>query len=432
MATFSILTLGCRANQADSERIAEIMLKGGYRQVSAEAFADIGIMNSCTVTAEADRKGGQMLRRLQRKCGLVVATGCGAAKRGGLAEHIPEGVLVVPPSERESILQLIEKRLFSAAGPALRLKKDVHTNKEEQETENRFIRHRTRALLKVQEGCNHMCSFCIVPMVRGPLKSFDAELLLPEVERLVRKGFKEIVFTGTHLALWGRDPQSRLLFRERKCEGRNFADLAEDLILRSQGVRFRVSSIEPMSFPEKLLDLMKAYPDRLCPHLHLVMQHASDAVLRRMRRDYSLAEYEELAVKFLRSVPGACLTTDILLGFPGESEEDMEILEGFLRRIPFYHLHVFPYSRRKGTPAAEMADQIPEPVKKERVRRIIALGEESARRVYDSFRGTERAVLVERASKKPGCVIGTADNFLSVEFQGDSSLIGEIVKVKIP
>lgn len=277
-----------------------------------------------------------------------------------------------------------------------------------------------------------MCSFCIVPMVRGPLKSFDAELLLPEVESLVRKGYKEIVFTGTHLALWGRDPQSKMLFRERKCEGRNFADLAEDLILRTRGVRFRVSSIEPMSFPEKLLDLMKAYPDRLCPHLHLVMQHASDAVLRRMRRDYSLAEYEELAVKFLRSVPGACLTTDILVGFPGESEADMEILEGLLRRIPFYHLHVFPYSRRKGTPAAEMADQIPEPVKKERVRRIIALGEESARRVYDSFRGTERAVLAERASKKPGYVIGTADNFLSIEFQGDSSLIGEIVKVKIP
>ncbi|MBQ7501599.1 tRNA (N(6)-L-threonylcarbamoyladenosine(37)-C(2))-methylthiotransferase MtaB [bacterium] len=438
MPTFSILTLGCRANQSDSQRIAELLRQGGYEQVGQEEFADIGIMNSCTVTAEADRKGGQMLRRLQRKCSLVIATGCGTAKKGGLWDHIPEGVVIVPPSERENILRIIEKQQINitvgkrAANDA---NSDVCASKEDSGSEasaDSFVRHRTRALLKVQEGCNHMCTFCIVPMVRGPLKSFEADELLPKIDGLIKEGFKEIVFTGTHLALWGRDPKSKILFRERGCEGRSFADLVEELILKTEGVRFRISSIEPMSFPKKLLDLMKAYPDRLCPHLHLVVQHASDRILKAMHRDYTLEEYEALAAEFLNSVPGACLTTDILLGFPGETEEDMEILEAFLRRVPFYHLHVFPYSRRQGTPAAEMADQVPEPIKKERVRRIIALGEESARQVYDSFRGTERAVLVERSAKRPGYVSGTADNFLSVEFEGDASLIGEIVKVKIP
>ena len=404
MATYTIITLGCRANQADSELIEELLLKAGLRRGEVNQAADIGIVNSCTVTQEADRKTGQMLRRLLAKCKVVVLTGCGAARKGGMAGRVPEGVVVVPPQEREDILKYLGLSINLTNLP---------------KTKSLFGRHRTRALLKVQEGCNHMCTFCIVPLVRGPLRSWQIEELLPKVNKLVDEGYREIVFTGTHLALWGRR------------EGKDLADLIEGLIENTSGVRFRISSIEPMSFPRRIFALMRSHPDRLCPHLHLVIQHASDKILRSMHRDYTLAEYESLATEFIKTVPGAVLTTDVLLGFPGETEEDIAILEDYLRRRPFYHLHIFPYSKRQGTVAASLPDQVEESVKKERVHRLMSLGEELAQGVYDSFKGQRRPILIERKSQKPGFMLGTADNFLSVEVPGDESLIGQIVMEEI-
>ncbi len=434
MATFSILTLGCRANQADSELLGEILKQHGLKQVQVSESADLGIVNSCTVTAEADRKAGQMVRRLSKICRFVMVTGCGAAARGGLITRnmLAENVIILPPGQREKIIDHLP---FTAK--ELKVDNLSQSSKEGvsslsfEQTRKESVQHRARALLKVQEGCNHMCTFCIVPMVRGPLVSFSPEELIPKVKKLAEEGYREIVLTGTHLALWGRDSRSK---KQAKAEGKpekNFADLLEALIKNTQEVRFRISSIEPMSFPEPILDLMVAYPDRLCPHLHLVIQHASDKILAAMHRDYTLAEYDSLAEKFLSKVPGACLTTDILVGFPGETEEDVAILEKYLRRRQFYHLHVFPYSQRQGTVAAKLAGQISEQVKKERVRKIIELGAQSAEMVYNSFVGTTRQVLAERPSGREGFLTGTADNFLTVEFPGKISDIGKIMPIEI-
>jgi len=434
MATFSILTLGCRANQADSELLGEVLKRHGFKQVQTNESADLGIVNSCTVTAEADRKAGQMVRRLSKICRFVMVTGCGAAAKGGLITKnmLADNVIILPPGQREKIMDYLP---FAAM--EVKVNDPADSSKEEAQhlsfaqAREDSVQHRARALLKVQEGCNHMCTFCIVPMVRGPLVSFTPEELIPKVKKLAEEGYREVVLTGTHLALWGRDSRSK---KQAKAEGKpeqNFADLLEALIKNTQDVRFRISSIEPMSFPERILDLMIAYPDRLCPHLHLVIQHASDKILAAMHRDYTLAEYDNLAEKFLRKVPGACLTTDVLVGFPGETEEDMDILLNYLSRRKFYHLHVFPYSKRQGTVASELSNQVPEQVKKERVRKVIELGAQSAEDVYDSFANTTRKVLAERPSGREGFLIGTADNFLTVEFPGKVSDIGKIMPIEI-
>lgn len=404
MPTFSIQTLGCRANQADSERLRQILLEAGFLEVPFGKPADCAIVNTCTVTGEADRKSRQTLRRASREAGTVVATGCGVAERGGL-EILPGAVLKLAPENRESLLELLDVPGCPGATPPGFGLQAGHT----------------RALLKVQEGCDHFCSYCIVPYVRGRSRSTQAQALVGEARRLEEAGHREIVLTGIHLAVWGRDlPGSP-----------DLADLLDRLLEGTRSVRFRLSSIEPMSFPRRILERMARFPDRVCPHLHLALQHASDAVLKRMRRDYTWGEYDLLAREFLTSVPGGCLTTDVLVGFPGETEDDFEVLKSSLRRLPFLHLHVFPYSPRKGTAAAHHPDQVLETVRKERSEQVIRLGERLARVVRRGFRGQIRPVLVERAGPLPGEVMGTADNSLPVIFPGTPALLGRIVPVRL-
>ncbi len=404
MATFSISTLGCRANQADSERISQLLRAAGMRELPAGERVDCAIVNTCSITAEADHKSRKMLNRRLRESSLVIATGCGITERGGLKD-VPEGAIVVAPGQHDSLVSILRERgldLGEAQPPDVR-------------------QHRTRALIRVQDGCDHFCSYCIVPYVRGRLHSFAVDELVHQVQRLEREGYKEIVLTGIHLAKWGQEWEDK----------RSLADLLRAFLEVTQAVRFRLSSVEPIAFPRELIALMREQPQRICPHLHLPLQHASDAILRRMRRDYTLAEFEELAQLFLREVPHAVLTTDILVGFPGESEADMELLHQHLERIPYYHLHVFPYSRRPGTAANTYRDQLPAQIKKERVERVIAWGEEYKQRVLASFKGCQLPVLVERVVPGTGKVCGTADNYLSLELPGDETMLGQIVMATV-
>ncbi len=404
MPTFSIQTLGCRANQADSEQLRQILLGAGFLEVPFGSPADCAIVNTCTVTGEADRKSRQTLRRASRQAGTVVATGCGITRRGGL-QALPGAVLKLAPESREQVLELLGAS-GCPGGTALR---------------HGLQAARSRALLKVQEGCDHFCSYCIVPYVRGRSRSTPAQALVEGARRLEEAGHREIVLTGIHLAVWGRDLPGRP----------DLADLLDRLLERTRQVRFRLSSIEPMSFPHRILERMARFPDRVCPHLHLALQHASDALLKRMRRDYTWAEYDLLARDFLGSVPGACLTTDVLVGFPGETQADFEVLTDRLRTLPFLHLHVFAYSPRKGTAAALYPDQVPEIIRKTRSEQVIRLGERLARAVRHRFRGRVRPVLVERAADRAGEWLGTADNFLSVRLPGPPALLGRIVPVRL-
>ena len=374
----------------------------GFQQVPFGTPADCQIVNTCTVTREADRKSAQFVRRAERTGGVVVATGCGVAARGGL-KGVGASVLRLPPDQRDDILALLGAEDCPSA---LSLEKT--------------LRHkRARALLRVQDGCDQFCTFCIVPYVRGRSRSLSAAQLLERVIKLQAEGFQEIVLTGIHLSAWGHDFSQRL------------SDLLGFLLRSTSGVRFRLGSVEPDLFPREVFHLMLEYPERLCPHLHLVIQHASDRILEKMHRGYTLAHYDSLVTEFVESVPGACLTSDVMVGFPGEEEADFAILRDYIARTPYYHLHVFPYSSRPGTAASKFAGQVSSELKQARRDQLIRLGEQKRRQFQKASLGQRRHVLVEACSPSRGWVEGTADNYLAVRLRGGSALIGKIVQVEL-
>lgn len=400
--TFSIHTLGCRANQTDSDRLVEILSGAGMLQVPFGQPATVQIVNSCTVTREADRKSAQMVRRAERLGGTVVATGCGVATRGGLKGG--GAVLRLPPENREKILDLLG---VQGCPSGSRLESSLS--------------RRTRALLRIQDGCDQFCTFCIVPYVRGRSRSIAVPQLVLQAQNLAAEGYCEIVLTGIHLSAWGADFENPL----------GLDHLLQSLIDQVPLVRFRLSSVEPDLFPSTIFELMRRYPQRLCPHLHLVIQHASDKILERMHRGYDLAHYHRLVDEFIHTVPLACLTTDVMVGFPGETDEDFAILMKYLRRTPFYHLHVFPYSVRPGTAAARFVDQVDATVKNRRRDLLLQLNERKRRAFQCSMRGKTLSVLVEELSPQAGWVVGRAQNFVQVQVRGGPARLGHTIAVEV-
>ncbi len=396
-------TLGCRANQSDSERLREILLGAGFDEVEFSQPADVRVVNTCTVTSEADRKSAQVVRRGLRLGGQVVATGCAVAARGGLqGSRLPGSVLRLPPGQSENLLRLIGA--------------DNCPNAELVDQETAQLR--TRALLRVQDGCDQFCTFCIVPYVRGRSRSFPIEQLVQEAGRLERMGYREVVLTGIHLAVWGREL------------GLDLSHLLGALLSATSRVRFRLSSIEPDCFPVAIFDLMRRHPERVCPHLHLALQHASDRVLERMHRDYDQAHFSRLVEAFF-TIPGACLTSDVMVGFPGESEADFTILKHYLRRQPFFRLHVFPYSPRPGTAAARFSDQVPVELRNRRRDELLALGERKRLAYLRAQRGCERDVLVESTGSREGTVEGLTENYVPVVLRGGPALRGHLVRSRL-
>lgn len=403
MPSFAVHTLGCRANQTDSERLREILLGAGFEEVEFHQSADVRIVNTCTVTSEADRKSAQFVRRGLRLGGKVVATGCAVAARGGLqGARLPGSVLRLPPGQSEGLLSL----LGASACPSSEL------------VDGEASQLRTRALLRIQDGCDQFCTFCIVPYVRGRSRSFPADQVVEEARRLERSGYREIVLTGIHLAVWGKEL------------GLDLADLLEQLLLATESVRFRLSSIEPDCFPPRIFELMAAHPQRVCPYLHLALQHASDRVLERMHRDYDQAHFTCLVEQFIR-IPGACLTSDVMVGFPGETEADFSELVRYVRRQPFFRLHVFPYSPRPGTAAAKFSDPVPPEVRNRRRDALLALSERKRVAYLRSQRGQERSVLVEGPGPRPGTMEGLTENYVPVLLRGGMALRGHLVRAEL-
>ena len=296
------------------------MLGAGFAEVPFGEPADCQILNTCTITREADRKSAQMLRKAQRLGPQVVVTGCAVAERGGLSGKLPGSVLRLPPENRDRLLELLDAQHCPSGAQLETLLP-------------RKPRH--RALLRIQDGCDQFCTFCIVPYVRGRSRSQPTEKILEQAREFVAQGYKEIVLTGIHLSAWSEGE-------------RDLSHLLESLLPATEGVRLRLSSVEPDLFPRRVFALMRTFPKRICPHLHLVLQHASDDVLRRMHRGYDLAHYEGLVQEFTQTVEGACLTTDLMVGFPGETEVEFQQLLNYVRRTPFYRVHMFRYSSRPG------------------------------------------------------------------------------------
>ncbi len=396
-------TVGCKLNQAETQLLARQFAQAGYRLVSADDEADVYILNTCTVTHVADRKCRQRLRLAHRRNpgGVVVAIGCYAERaRHELAQI--EGVdLVLGNSEKSNLMGRLEKsgRLsrpsYSQAGSAI-------------------ADFRTRALVKVHDGCNSSCSYCIVPLVRGGEKSIPIDRVIGEVRQRVADGYKEVVLTGVKIGLY-------------RYQGIGLQGLLERILAETDVERLRLSSLQPGEISPELIELW--HDKRLCRHFHLSLQSGSDGVLRRMKRGYTVGGYQRAVALIRDVVPGVAITTDIIVGFPGETEAEFEESYKLCRQIGFSRIHVFPYSPRQGTQAALMPDGVGDGVKRERSRRMLALAEESAHNFRQRFLGKTMTVLWEKQSG--GVWAGLTDNYIRVYTKSSEDLANRLLPVKL-
>ena len=397
-------TLGCKLNQAETELLAKQFVNAGYRLVSPVDDADVYILNTCTVTHIADRKSRHRLRlaHWRNPEAVLVATGCYAQRAPHELAQI-EGVdLVLGNEEKPHLLELLEES-GGISNPA-----PVGSN-----TDYRSG-FRTRAFIKVCDGCNSFCSYCIVPMVRGREKSLPAEQVVDEVRHRIADGYREVVLTGTEIGSYNYD-------------GVNLGKLLEYILAETGVERLRLSSLQPQGIFPELIGLWR--DQRLCRHFHLSLQSGSDGVLSRMKRRYSASEYQQVVSLIRALVPGAAITTDIIVGFPGETSEEFGQSYQLCRKLEFARIHVFPYSPRQETEAAQMPNQVGDKVKRERSQRMLALAKESAQNFRQQFLGKTMPVLWEQQSD--GIWSGLTDNYIKVYTRSDSDLTNKLLPVKL-
>ncbi|MBZ4686788.1 MAG: threonylcarbamoyladenosine tRNA methylthiotransferase MtaB [Clostridia bacterium] len=411
--------LGCKVNQNEVEALKNIFRKEGYVVVPFHEKADVYVIHTCTVTHISDRKSRQFIRKAIKNNpeAVVAVTGCYAQVSPHEIAKIPGVDIIIGTKDRHRIVQLVEE--VKEKNEILNL---VDESKFYKEFEELPLANpdRARAFLKVQEGCDRYCTYCIIPYARGPVRSRDPESTITEVKKLVSQGYLEVVLTGIHTALYGKD----------------FADEDVDLswlierLAKIDGLkRLRVSSIDPDDFTPRLLKVMTENPV-VCPHFHIPLQSGDDRILKKMGRRYTTADYESLVEEIKKRKPGAAITTDIMVGFPGEDEEKFTNSYKFVEKMPFSDLHVFKYSKRQGTPAAKMKDQVEPAVKNERSEKLIKLAEGKFSHYAANFLGCWKEVLVERKLEN-GYWEGHTDNYLPVQFSahGDADLGCQLVNV---
>ena len=431
------VTLGCKVNQADSSAIAQLFWEADYQIVTADEPADVVVVNTCTVTNIGDSKSRQLIRRMVRKHpeSLVVVMGCYAQAAPDEILEI-EGVdLVFGTQGRSGILDWIERvkkegKPQNALGELWRTEEFEEFESPEgyEKSKERFqppIKHRTRAFLKIQDGCDQNCTYCIIPAARGPSRSRRPENVLTEARRFVENGCQEIVLTGIHTGYYGLD------FGEESGQVRNLASLINQLTDINGLRRLRLSSIEPMEYTDELIGCIAASA-KVCPHVQIPLQSGSDRVLAKMNRPYTVKEYKILLDKFRQKIPDLAVTTDIIAGFPGETEEDHSDTLAFVEKCGFAGINVFPYSRRTGTPAASYPAQVPKQVKERRVKDLLQAARRSQRAFVQSFLGRETEVLVERIDSA-GRGIGHTPHYITVRipagFQGEPLAPGKFVRL---
>lgn len=415
--TFSILTLGCKVNQYESEAMSEIFEKRGYREVGNDEFSDVYIVNTCTVTNLSDRKSRQFIRKSKKKNpdSVVAVVGCYSQVSPDEVKNI-EGVdVVIGTTERNKIVDLIEES--KASHEKINIVKDLKNVREFANTTNFDSNNRTRAYMKVQDGCNRFCTYCIIPFARGPIRSRTIEDSVREARTLADRGFKEIVLTGIHIGSFGMDMGDMRLI-----------DLIE-AIAEVDGIeRIRLSSVEPIIITDEFME-RAVKTGKLCDHFHLSLQSGSNNILKAMNRRYTREEYIEKANIIRKYMPNAGLTTDIIVGFPGEREEDFQDSMRIVREVGFSRIHVFKYSKRKNTKAAVMKNQIDGNVKKERSEKLIALGEEYQEIFERENMKTPQSVLFEEEDK--GEYYGYTTNYIRVKAKSEVDLKNKIKSVKI-
>lgn len=422
MSTVAFHTLGCKVNHYETDTMWQLFKKAGYERVDFDDKADVYVINTCTVTNTGDKKSRQVIRRAVRRNpdAVIAVTGCYAQTSPDEIVAIPGVDVVVGTQGRDKLLEHIEEHLQTRE--PVNAVKNIMKNREFEELDVPAYSERTRASLKIQEGCNNFCTFCIIPWARGLMRSRKPENVLKQARQLVSAGYKEIVLTGIHTGGYGED------FDDYK-----LADLLWDLDKIEGLKRIRISSIEASQIDERVLDVLNE-SDKMCRHLHIPIQAGDDAVLKRMRRKYTVAEYREKIEKIREALPNLAITTDVIVGFPGETEEMFANTYRLIEELQFAELHVFPYSKRSGTPAARMTDQVDEQVKQDRVQKLIALSEKLSLQYARQFEKDVLEVIPEQPFKEApesGLYEGHSDNYLKLVFPADESLVGKLCKVRL-
>jgi threonylcarbamoyladenosine tRNA methylthiotransferase MtaB len=402
--TVAIHTHGCKLNQADSNALAQRFIEAGYQLVDSIAEANIFVLNTCTVTATADAKARQALRTARRinPQALIVATGCYSQRAADELTRLEAVSLVVTNTEKDNLVSLVmtARSKGHQAGPfrsGTGLKAAYRAP-----ADSPFL-GRSRAMIKIQEGCDQVCAYCIVPKVRGRERSIPPEILIEQINRHEEESYKEVVLTGTQLGTYGFD-----------LPGASLLTLLQRILVETRVPRLRASSLQPQEINPELLELWQ--DRRLCPHFHIPLQNGSDQILKAMRRRYNTSGFAQTVELVRRTIPDAGITTDLIVGFPGEGDVEFQETRDFARFIGFSEMHIFPYSPRPGTSAAYFKSQVPEPVKKERVSEMLALARQSFVEFRTQQLGQARSVLWESARERNGVPTwsGLTDNYIRV------------------
>lgn len=406
----AIHTLGCKVNIYESEYIINILKENGYQIVDFDSKADIYIINTCTVTNTSDKKSEKMIKRArkQNKDAIIIAMGCHAQIKG---DNI-DADIIIGNKDKSKIISLIEeyqenknkiKRIYNLDNVSF---EDMYISS--------FNSH-TRAFVKIQDGCDAFCSYCIIPYARGPIRSKDPKTVIKEITSLVENGYKEIILTGIHTGKYGKDINY------------TFEQLLKDIIKIKNLYRIRISSIEINELTDPILDLIKDNKI-IAKHLHIPLQSGSDKILKLMDRKYDLKFYKDRIEKIRKMIKDVSITTDLIVGFPNENEKDMEDTLKFLKEIKFTKIHTFPYSKREGTKAASMENQIDETIKRKRVKTVLELSDQLEQDFYQSKLNETEEVIIEQT--KDGKSYGYTSNYIKVEI--DSPLKpNEVISVKI-
>ena len=415
------LHYGCKVNQYETNGMMQKFMEAGYKIVEFSKFADIYIVNTCTVTNMADKKSRQMLRRVKEinPNSILVACGCYAQVAKNELEKMEEIDLVLGNNEKINILECIDKYIKNNAIEDI---KDVMHQEKFLDFGSVTYTEKTRAVIKVQDGCDRFCSYCIIPYARGRVRSRNAESIIKEITQIAQNGIKEVVITGIHVASYGRDFGNE----------NGLIELLEK-INEIEGIkRIRLGSLEPKIITEEFMQRLSKL-EKICHHFHLSLQSGCDATLKRMNRKYTTSEVKEIIERLRRYYDDVMLTTDIIVGFPGETEEEFETTYQFLKQAKLYKMHVFQYSPRKGTRAAVMPNQIDGNIKEARSKKLIELSNENQKMYNQQLVGKEAEVLFEDKEVEDGITYfrGHTQNYVLVKYKTDENLENTLKLIKI-
>ncbi len=414
-------TLGCRLNQYETEAIRAQFVSRGFRVVPFTAPADVYVVNTCTVTNQADARARQFLRQAVRRRpeATIVATGCYAQTHPDQLLAI-EGVdLVLGNMEKGDLVEHV-LRESGRPDPVSRVTRRAEMKRFDERLDVSTFENRTRAMLKIQDGCDQFCSFCIIPWARGRHRSLSPDSVLRQVRSLIDRDYVEIVLTGVHLGEYGSDLPAPVPLNA----------LVRRILEQTELPRLRLSSIWPTAVDQELVGMLRAHAPRLCRYLHLAVQHGEDRLLKAMRRTYTAAQAGDVVDGLVGAVPDICIGADIMVGFPGETDDAFQRMYDWLERLPFAYFHVFSYSKREHTRAARMPGQVPASVAQERSRRLRTLSDRKSAAYNSRFRNRRLPVLVEEESDELG-MTGRTDHGLRIRFDGDAEKVNTFVDVEV-